>query len=49
MMYFLLGLALGTFVSGLIAKYYDKQSNWISPVYLFSLSGLLVLFALFLG
>lgn len=49
MVYLLSGLAIGTFVSGLIAKFYSRESNFMSPKYLFGLSGLLLLIALLLG
>jgi uncharacterized membrane protein YoaK (UPF0700 family) len=47
-MYLFLGFALGTFVSGLIAKFYGKESSWIPSSFLFVLSGLFVLVAPFL-
>ena len=46
MPYLIFGLATGTLVCGLIAKYHDKESSWINPSYLFGLSG--ILYALFI-
>lgn len=38
--YLFFGLAIGTFVSGLIEKFYKKEvTNWINPRYLFLVSG----------
>lgn len=49
MFYLLLGLAMGTFVAGLIAKIYTHESNWIPAKYLFGLSLLFLLIALFIS
>lgn len=41
MAYLIFGLALGTFVCGLIEYYHKPEEvSWINPSYLFSLSGL---------
>lgn len=44
MPYIIFGLALGTFVCGLI-EYFHKpeETSWIKPSYLFALSGILFL------
>jgi hypothetical protein len=49
MPYLIFGFAVGTFVCGLIAKYYDKESAWIKPNYLFLLSGLIFLAFVYVG
>lgn len=46
MAYFLLGLATGTLISGLIVKYYEKESGWVHSSYLLGLSALLYLFSI---
>ena len=43
MAHFILGLATGTLISGLITKYYEKGTSWINPAYIFVLSGALYL------
>lgn len=49
MFYLLLGLAMGTFVAGLIARIYTRESSWLPSKYLFGLSLLFLLIALFLN
>lgn len=48
MVYFLLGLSMGTFVSGLIITLFNKSSSLIPARYLYGLSGLLVFVAVLL-
>ncbi len=44
MPYIIFGLALGTFVGGLIERYHkQEETSWINPSYLFALSGILFL------
>jgi len=49
MTYFIFGFAVGVFVSGLIEKYHKNEAtNWISPSYLFLLSGVTFLIYIYL-
>lgn len=49
MVYLLLGFAMGTFVSGLITKFYTNEPTWISSKYLFGLSILFLLISLYMS
>lgn len=49
MSYLIFGVALGTFICGLIAKYHTRETSWIKPKYLFLLSGLIFLIFIYLA
>lgn len=49
MFYFLFGITLGTFFSALITQYYSEEARWIEPVYLFWLSGILLIITVYIG
>jgi|GEM_PF-6480105 len=44
---FLLGLATGTLISGLVTKYYGTEPYWIKPAYILVLSAILFILFLF--
>lgn len=49
MTYFIFGLSVGVLVSGLIEKYHKNEAtNWITPSYLFLLSGIAFLVYIYL-